>query len=129
MRAHQTRGQAIIHSTVRINARGFHQEAARRCMMDAFAGLGLLNRTDNGFANAPEADAYLVHGVRRRSPATSTIRNGALWWLWGNLASAVREGTPRRKQAFGHSGGIFDSFYATEEPSVNSSSACTVMDC
>src|SRR5580658_9966009 len=31
-------------------------------LLDACVGLGLLNRTDNGFANTPEAAAYLFHG-------------------------------------------------------------------
>ena len=95
----------------RINA---NNDALER-LLDACVGLGLLNRTDNGFANTPESAAYLVHGSPQALTGYIDYSKRALWWLWGNLTSAVREGTPRWKQAFGHSGGIFDSFYATEE--------------
>src|SRR5262249_24946063 len=38
-----------------------------------------------------------------------------LWQLWARLADAVREGTPRWKQAFGLDGPIFASFFRTED--------------
>jgi acetylserotonin N-methyltransferase len=38
-----------------------------------------------------------------------------LFPLWSHLEDAVREGTPRWKQAFGTDGAIFDHFFRTEE--------------
>ena len=39
----------------------------------------------------------------------------ALYPMWGNLADAVREGTPRWSQTFGLDGPIFSSFFRSED--------------
>ncbi|MGE5325691.1 MAG: methyltransferase, partial [Deltaproteobacteria bacterium] len=57
--------------------------------------------------------------LRRSSPQTLTgyilYSNHALYPMWGNLEDAIREGTNRWQQTFGHDGNLFDHFFRTEE--------------
>src|SRR5262249_41256708 len=52
---------------------------------------------------------------RRRLTGYITYSDRVLWQLWARLADAVREGTPRWKQAFDLDGPIFASFFRTED--------------
>jgi acetylserotonin O-methyltransferase len=84
-------------------------------LLDACVGLKLLRRSGTSYENEPVASTYL----RRASPRTLTgyilYSNDVLFRLWSHIEDAVREGTPRWKQAFGVEGGIFDHFFRTEE--------------
>jgi acetylserotonin N-methyltransferase len=84
-------------------------------LLDACVALGLLEKRDGEYVNAPEADRYL----RSDSPDTLTgyihYSNDALYPMWAHLEDAVREGTPRWNQTFGTEGGIFSGFFRTEE--------------
>jgi acetylserotonin N-methyltransferase len=84
-------------------------------LLDACVALGLLRKSDGVYSNEPAADTYL----RASSPHTlgGYIRysDAALYPLWGNLESAIREGTNRWKQTFGTEGSIFSQFFRTEE--------------
>lgn len=84
-------------------------------LLDACAGLGLLEKSGSVYANRPVASAYL----RRASDTTLAgyilYSNRALYPMWGNLDDAVKEGTNRWKQTFDASGPIFDHFFASEE--------------
>jgi acetylserotonin N-methyltransferase len=84
-------------------------------LLDACVALGLLEKRDGAYLNAPEADRYL----RSESPDSLTgyihYSNDALYPMWAHLEDAVREGTPRWKQTFGTEGGIFSGFFRTEE--------------
>jgi acetylserotonin N-methyltransferase len=79
-------------------------------LMEACVALGLLEKYGDQFVNTAIADEYL----RSSSPHTLSgyIRysNQALYPMWGELESAVIEGTHR----WGKAGALFDHFYKTE---------------
>lgn len=83
-------------------------------LLDACAALGLLRKQDGVFTNEPVAEAYLVSSSPNSLLGYIRYSDEALYKAWGNLADAVREGTPRWKQTFGLEGGIFDAFFRTE---------------
>jgi acetylserotonin O-methyltransferase len=84
-------------------------------LMDACAGLGLLEKQDGAYRNSLVTQKYL----RRDSPDTLTgyilYSNEALYPMWADLEGAVREGSPRWGKVFGLHGGLFSSFYRTPE--------------
>ena len=84
-------------------------------LLEACGALGLLEKRDGEWVNTPAADEYL----RKDSPRTLTgyieYSNMALYPMWGHLEDAVREGGHRWKQTFGFDGGIFTSFFKTDE--------------
>ena len=86
---------------------------ALRRLLDGCVGLGLLEKCDDLYANAPIASEYL----RRASPNTLAgyilYSKDALYPMWGHLDDALREGTPRWNQTFAVDGGIFSGFFRT----------------
>jgi acetylserotonin O-methyltransferase len=84
-------------------------------LLDGCVGLGLLERTPGGFANAPATAVYLCRNSPHRLTSYSTFSNEVLWKIWGNLEDAVREGTHRWKQVYGLDGPIFSHFFRTDE--------------
>ncbi|MEO8126512.1 MAG: class I SAM-dependent methyltransferase [Bryobacteraceae bacterium] len=85
-------------------------------LLDACVGLGLLAKHGSIYTNTPLASVYLW----RESPQTLSgyIRysESALYPLWANLASAVKEGGHQWKRTFGAEGSsLFDHFFNTEE--------------
>lgn len=93
---------------------GANRNALER-LLDACVALGFLNKADGVYSNKRVAETYLV----RSSPQTMTgyilYSNNALYPMWGKLEDAVREGTNRWQQTFGHDGNIFDHFFRTDE--------------
>jgi acetylserotonin N-methyltransferase len=89
--------------------------SATQRLLETCASLRLLENRSGLFSNTPEADVYL----RRESPRSLAgyilYSNQALYYCWGNLEDAVREGTPRWQQTFGTPGPIFDHFFSTPE--------------
>ena len=84
-------------------------------LLEACGSLGLLEQRGTEWVNTPDADEYL----RKNSPRTLTgyieYSNMALYPMWGHLEDAVRDGGHRWKQTFGFEGGIFSSFFKTDE--------------
>ena len=81
-------------------------------LLDACIGLGLLERGDDGrYANTAPAKAYLC----RETPGTLAgyvlFSDQALYAMWGNLESAVREGSNRWRQTFQMEGNMFEHFF------------------
>ncbi|MGP8246607.1 MAG: class I SAM-dependent methyltransferase [Bryobacteraceae bacterium] len=105
----QPAGAAEVAARLNANA-----DATER-LLDGCAALGLLEKHQGIYRNAPVAETYL----RSESPHClgGYIRysNQALYPMWGNLEDAVREGSPRWKQTLGVAGGIFDGFFRTRE--------------
>jgi acetylserotonin N-methyltransferase len=93
---------------------GTNSSATER-LLEACVGLKILTREGGMFANTPESEAFL----RRSSPQSLAgyilYSNQALYYCWGNLEDAVREGTPRWEQTFGTAAPIFDHFFSTPE--------------
>jgi acetylserotonin N-methyltransferase len=84
-------------------------------LLDTCVGLGLLTRHNGRYTNTPEATTYLTRDSPRRLTGYINYSNDVLWPLWAHLESAVREGTPRWRQAFGWNEPIFSSFFHSEE--------------
>src|SRR5580698_10107567 len=84
-------------------------------LLDACAALGLLHKRDGVYSNTPVAAAYLVTTSPHSLYGYILYSDEALYPMWGNLAGAVREGTPRWMQTFGLDGPIFSSFFRTEQ--------------
>jgi acetylserotonin N-methyltransferase len=84
-------------------------------LLDTCVALGLVSRTDSGYANTPVSTAYLCRKSPRRMTGYLNYSDEVLWKLWGNLEDAIREGTHRWQQTFGWDGPIFSSFFRTEE--------------
>jgi acetylserotonin O-methyltransferase len=84
-------------------------------LLDTCVGLKLLRRDGASYTNEPVSTTYLCRGSERTLTGYILYSNDVLFPLWSHLEDAVREGTPRWKQTFGSEGGIFDSFFRTEE--------------
>jgi acetylserotonin N-methyltransferase len=93
---------------------GANPDALQR-LLDACAGLGLLARRGDAYANTPTADVYLSRQSPRRMTGYIAYSDRVLWQLWAHLADAVREGGHRWKQSFGLDGPIFASFFRTDD--------------
>jgi acetylserotonin N-methyltransferase len=86
-----------------------------RRLLEACAGLHLLEKDGVRYANSPVAATYLTTSSPHRLTGYIRYSKDVLWKLWTHLDDAVREGTHRWKQAFGWDGPIFSSFFHTEE--------------
>jgi acetylserotonin N-methyltransferase len=84
-------------------------------LLDGCAALGLLTKHDGVYANEPVAEAYLVSSSPNSLTGYIRYSDEALYPMWGHLADALREASPRWKQTFGVEGGIFGGFYRTDE--------------
>ena len=84
-------------------------------LLDACVGLKLLRRNGAVYENEPLASTYLCRTSERALTGYILYSNDVLFPLWSHLEDAVREGTPRWKQAFDIEGGIFDHFFRTDE--------------
>ena len=84
-------------------------------LLDACVGLKLLRRNGAVYENEPVASTYLCRTSERALTGYILYSNHVLFPLWSHLEDAVREGTPRWKQAFDIEGGIFDHFFRTDE--------------
>ncbi len=83
-------------------------------LLGAAAMLGLLTRSDGGFANTPAATAYLTTDSPRRMLGYINYSSAVLWKMWDNLPGAIVEGTHRWKQTYGLDGAIFSHFFRTD---------------
>jgi acetylserotonin N-methyltransferase len=88
---------------------------ATQRLLEACAGLKLLENREGLFSNTPEGDTYLRQSSPQSLAGYILYSNQALWYCWGNLEDAVREGTPRWEQTFGSPGPIFEHFFSTPE--------------
>ena len=84
-------------------------------LLDACVGLKLLRRNGALYENETVASTYLCRTSERALTGYILYSNDVLFPLWSHLEDAVREGTPRWKQAFDIEGGIFDHFFRTDE--------------
>lgn len=93
---------------------GTHPAALER-LLEGCAALGLLARGEGVFSNTQTARHYLTSSSPHSLAGYIRYSDEALYRLWGELESAVREGSPRWQQVFGARGPLFDHFYRTEE--------------
>jgi len=91
---------------------GANADALER-LLDGCAALGLLHKQDGLYRNEPVAEHYLCAGSPYTLRGYIGYSNEALYPMWSYLEDAVREGTPRWKQAFGIDGANFSGFFRT----------------
>jgi O-methyltransferase domain/Dimerisation domain len=84
-------------------------------LLDACVGLGLIKKDGATYENLRVASAYLTRSSPHTLAGYILYSNQALYPLWENLESAIREGTNRWTQTFGGEGPIFDHFFRTEQ--------------
>jgi acetylserotonin O-methyltransferase len=84
-------------------------------LLDGCASLGLLVKRQGIYANHAVAETYLWSGSSHYLGGYIEYSDQALYPMWGNLASAVREGTHRWTQTFGLQGPLFSHFFRTPE--------------
>jgi acetylserotonin N-methyltransferase len=84
-------------------------------LLDGCAALGLLAKHDGLYSNLPIADSYLLSASPHSLGGYIRYSDRALYSMWGNLQSAVTEGTHRWKQTFGGDGPIFSQFFRTDD--------------
>jgi acetylserotonin O-methyltransferase len=84
-------------------------------LLDGCAALALLHKRDGIYENAAAAETYLYTRSPHSMSGYVRYSEQALYPMWGNLADAVREGTPRWAQNFGLDGPLFSAFFRTPE--------------
>ncbi len=84
-------------------------------LLDGCAALQLLHKRGGVYANTSLAETYLYSGSPHSMSGYVRYSDQALYPMWGNLADAVREGTPRWSQNFALDGPIFSAFFRTPE--------------
>lgn len=84
-------------------------------LLDACVGLKLLRHEHGRYENQPVSSAYLCRASAKSLAGYILYSDDALFHLWAHLEDAVREGTPRWRQAFQTEGAIFDHFFRTPE--------------
>jgi acetylserotonin N-methyltransferase len=84
-------------------------------LLEACTGLKLLENHGGLFSNTAEAHTYLRQASPQSLAGYILYSNQALYYCWGNLEDAIREGTPRWEQTFGTSRPIFEHFFSTPE--------------
>ncbi|MGD0872074.1 MAG: methyltransferase dimerization domain-containing protein [Bryobacteraceae bacterium] len=75
-------------------------------LLDGCAALGLLGKRQGLYSNQAVVEAYLWSGSPDSLCGYVRYSDEALYPMWGSLADAVREGSPRWKQTFAVEGGI-----------------------
>src|SRR5581483_9036313 len=84
---------------------GLHERAAVD-FLDALVALGLLERQDGAYRNAPEADLFLDREKPSYVGGILEMANARLYPFWGRLTEALRPGEPQNEARTG------DDFFA-----------------
>jgi acetylserotonin O-methyltransferase len=96
------------------HAIGANADAVER-LLDACAALGLLTKHEGKYHNTAATETYLCSSSPHTLSGYIRYSDEALYAMWGNLADAIREGTPRWGQTFGLDGPIFSAFFRSDE--------------
>lgn len=88
-------------------ALGLDPQATGR-VLRALAAMGLVYEHSGWFANTPVASMYLVSGSPGYIGGIADHHADLLWPLWQHLPTAVREGRPVLREAFGAHRNPFD---------------------
>jgi hypothetical protein len=73
-----------------------HPRGARD-FFDTLVALGMLQRQDEQYANAPEADLFLDRDKSSYIGGLLEMANGRLYPVWGSLTEALRSGQPQNE--------------------------------
>ncbi|MGA2130826.1 MAG: class I SAM-dependent methyltransferase [Bryobacteraceae bacterium] len=84
-------------------------------LLDACAGMGLLQKSGGVYQNQPVAETYLCDASAFSMTGYIRYSDEALYPMWAHLDDAVRQGSNRWAQTFGWQGSLFEHFFKTEE--------------
>ncbi|KAM6094626.1 putative bifunctional dTTP/UTP pyrophosphatase/methyltransferase protein isoform 2-T2 [Chlamydotis macqueenii] len=85
-------------------------------LLDACAGLGLLEKTPQGYSNTDSANTYLTSDGEYSLHGYIIHSNDHLWPLFTNLESAIKEGSRQNHRAFGKKAeDLFKDYYHSQE--------------
>lgn len=87
---------------------GIHERSARD-FFDALVALGLLDRRDGLYFNAPDADAFLDKAKPSYIGGILEMANARLYRFWGSLTTALKTGQPQNEAKEG--GNFFETLY------------------
>jgi O-methyltransferase domain len=87
-----------------------HPRSARD-FFDALVSLGMLDRQDGLYRNAPEANQFLVRNKLGYIGGILEMANERLYPFWGSLTEGLRTGLPQNEVKIG-GGGLFESVYS-----------------
>jgi hypothetical protein len=88
---------------------GLHKRGAVD-FFDALVALGMLDRVDGAYANAPATDLFLDQAKPSYIGGVLEMANARLYPFWANLTAALRTGLPQNEIATG--GDLFGALYA-----------------
>lgn len=95
-------------------ALGLHSEATGR-LLHALAAMGVLEQNGPFYANTQMTSLGLVKGSPYYIGGSAQHHAEQLWPLWTHLSTAVREGRPVLREAFGGESDPFELFGQSEE--------------
>lgn len=87
---------------------GIHERSARD-FFDALVALGMLDRRDGLYFNAPDADSFLDKAKPSYIGGILEMANARLYRFWGSLTTALKTGQPQNEAKEG--GNFFDTLY------------------
>jgi SAM-dependent methyltransferase len=90
-----------------------HPDALAR-LLDGCAALGLVDKREGVYRNAPAAERYLCAASPHSLRGYVQYSHDALYAMWAHLDDAVREGSHRWGQTFGLDGPIFSHFFRSD---------------
>ncbi len=90
---------------------GLHSRAARD-FLDALVSLGVLNRTNGLYANAPDCQHLLDRTKPSYIGGLLEMVNARLYRFWGNLTEALQTGLPQNESKSKSGASMFESLYS-----------------
>lgn len=91
---------------------GLHERSTRD-FLDALVALGMLQRSNDIYSNAPATDLYLDRNKPTYIGGILEMSNARLYSFWNALPDALRSGKPQNEAK--HGGNPFDGIYSTPE--------------
>lgn len=87
---------------------GIHERSARD-FFDALVALGMLDRRDGLYSNAPDANYFLDKAKPSYIGGILEMANARLYRFWGSLTTALKTGQPQNEAKEG--GNFFETLY------------------
>lgn len=92
---------------------GLHSRSAKD-FFDALVSLGIIEREDGLYRNAPDTDHFLVRGKLSYLGGLLEMANERLYPFWGSLTEGLRTGLPQNEVKTGGPG-LFETLYDDPE--------------
>ena len=88
---------------------GLHPRSATD-FFDALVALGMLDRTEDGYANTPSTDLFLDRAKPSYLGGMLEMANARLYPFWGSLTEGLKTGSPQNEAKDGEN--FFEELYA-----------------